>query len=795
MTWSVAMCVALAGCGGGSGGETDTAPNTVPTAAPEPAPGASSATAETPDTDVSGILAMADAAAAAEATAQSAQRSMLNEAATASPSPEATAPSPAAVEATPAVITSQIAATPLTAEPADQTDATSTATTLVVRARAALAGGVGAEMVVRVNGQTIGTTIVSSTQLSSFVFPVAPFPAGSQVDVVFTNGGNVGGNDRSLFVAYVQHGNQVVMPNATNAVVDRGVGAAAFDGNNLTAGTGNLFWNGALRLTWPKSVSTDTTLSRKRDAVRFLLQASFGPTATDVAALISKPYATWISEQIAMPHGNAYLDAVQSTYELGDAWRPRGANYTPTTVGQTFWKSAATAPDQLRKRVAFALHQIFMVSQNDSNLWAEARAVAAYHDLLNKNAFGNFRQLMEDMTLSPAMGIYLSHMRNRKEDPATGRMPDENFARELMQLFTIGLYELNTDASLKRDTHGNPIETYGNADVMALAKVFTGWSWAFGDGDLTEKNFRWGRPVTSAAGDQRIDHLPMKPYPGQHSAASKTLFAGKPWAVTIPADGSAQADLKLALDALFNHPNVGPFISRQLIQRLVTSQPSPAYVARVAAVFNNNGSGVRGDLAALVRSILLDTEARDSAPAAFGKLREPVLRVAHWMRALGAQSLSGKWKMAWELDEAGQRALHAASVFGYDRPGYVPPNTSFATTGSTAPEFQLTNESSVAAWINTAESLAGSGLGWTGTTGDVQVEHATLGAMASGGRPSILADHLDLLLLGGRMPAQLRQSLLDTVASIAENAATTTAHRGRAAAFLVLASPQFVSQP
>ena len=423
-----------------------------------------------------------------------------------------------------------------------------------------------------------------------------------------------------------------------------------------------------------------------------------------------------------------------------------------------------------------------MAWQVDANLWCHARAYARCHDQLNQHAFGNFRNLLEDISLSPAMGIYLSHLRNRKEDAATGRMPDENFAREVMQLFSIGLYELNLDGSLKRDANGKPVETYTNTDVMALAKVFTGWGWAYADTDLTDSKFRWGSPVVSAAGDQRIDLLPMKAYPNQHSTAAKSLFAGKAWATNIPANGIPQADLKLALDALFNHPNVGPFIGRQLIQRLVTSQPSAAYVARVAGVFNHNDRGVRGDLGAVVRAILLDTDARGTPSAGSGKLLEPVLRVAQWMRALGARSASGYYLMVWDLDAAGQRALLAPSVFGYYRPGYVPPNTRFAATGSTAPEFQIVNESSVAAWINTAESMAGSGLGWTSTGADVSVDHDALGALADNGDPGALVQQLNLLLLGGRMSPALQQGLLDTVASVGPGT-SAAAHRARAATF------------
>jgi uncharacterized protein (DUF1800 family) len=464
-------------------------------------------------------------------------------------------------------------------------------------------------------------------------------------------------------------------------------------------------------------------------------------------------------------------------------------------VAQKFWERAANAPDQLRKRVAFALHQIFMVSQVDSNLYYQGRAYAAYVDLLNKNAFGNFRTLLEDMALSPAMGIYLSHMRNRKEDVATGRMPDENFARELMQLFTIGLYELNIDGSLKRDASGNPIETYGNADVVAMAKVFTGWGWAYPDNQLTEANFRWNTPSVTAANDTQYDLLPMKAYAAFHSTAEKKLFAGKSWATTLPAGNSAQADLKAALDLLFNHPNVGPFIGRQLIQRLTSSHPSAAYVGRVAAVFNNNGKGVRGDLAAVVRAVLLDAEARATPAAGFGKLREPVLRVAQWMRFCGAKSSSGDYLMQWELDNQSQRAMAAPSVFSYFRPGYVPANTSFASAGTTVPEFQLVNESTVAAWINSAEAMAGSGLGWTGSASDVTCSYATQAALATGSNLAALTDQLNLLLLGGRMPAALRQQILDTVASINASSSNAALNRARAAVFLTLASPDYVFQP
>jgi uncharacterized protein (DUF1800 family) len=497
---------------------------------------------------------------------------------------------------------------------------------------------------------------------------------------------------------------------------------------------------------------------------------------------------------MAMPPRADFVNHIQAKYGLGDAWRPGGSKFDPAWVAQRFWATAATSPDQLRKRVAFALHQIFMVSQADSNLYVHPRAYANYLDLLNKHAFGNYRTLLEAMALSPAMGIYLSHMRNNKEDPATGRLPDENFAREVMQLFTIGLNELNTDGSLKLDANGRPIETYDNNDVMAMAKVFTGFSWALPDNQLTWVNFLWANPDYSATNDTRIDLLPMKPYPGLHSPAEKRLFSGKPQAVVIPANGNAADSVRIALDALFRHPNVGPFIGRQLIQRLVTSEPSPAYVARVAAAFNNNGQGVRGDMAAVVRAVLLDSEARNPPAGDFGKLREPVLRVAHWMRAFGATSASGEYAMAYELDNLSQRPLSAPSVFGYFRPGYVPPNTVFAAGGDTVPELQIINESTAANWVNRAATMAGGGIGWNGSTTDVSTALAPQVALASAGNIDGLIQNLNLLLYNGRMSAALKQDLLDATTTVGGNTPASHLNRARVALFLALASPEYLVQ-
>lgn len=693
-------------------------------------------------------------------------------------------------------------AAPAGTESAQAAGALENAGMLTVRARGTPAGGVGPEVQVRVGGQVVGSFRVDATEFADYSVSAAGLAPGVWVDIVYTNDTQAGSGDRNLFVAYVTDGQSIVLPNAAGAVIDRGSGAAAFDGLDRLPGQGEIYWNAALRLPWPAASAAPggagtvalPDSNQARAAAKFLMQASFGPTPASLAQLGGGSFPAWLDAQMALPYAPDFTNAVQAKYDRGAAWRPGGASYSPAFVGNQFWKLAATAPDQLRKRVAFALHQIFVVSQADSNLWGHARAYAAYMDLLNRHAFGNYRELLEDMARSPAMGIYLSHMRNRKGDPATGRLPDENFAREIMQLFSIGLHELNADGTPKLDGKGQPIETYGNADVMALADVFTGWSWGFPDSELSEANFRGGNPVYTAAADRKIDLQPMKAYPGQHSTLEKRLFAGKPWETVLSAGGTAEGDMKKALDVLFNHPNVGPFIGRQLIQRLVKSDPSPAYVARVAAAFANNGKGVRGDLKAVVRAVLLDAEARNAA--APGKLREPVLRVAHWMRALGARSASGDFALAWELDNLGQRVLQPATVFNHFRPGYVPPNSWFAAAGSPAPEIQILDEGTVAAWVNTSEAMAGSGLGWTASGADVSVDHAALGALTAGGDLQPLLDHLNVLLLGGGMSAQLRQAIVNTLAGInGSDKALVLANRARAAVFLVLASPEFMVQP
>ncbi len=371
----------------------------------------------------------------------------------------------------------------------------------------------------------------------------------------------------------------------------------------------------------------------QQEAARFLTQATFGGTESDINALHASTYAAWLSAQTSAPVSTpthvAWADQRLTQLQAASP----SAVLTPNQFYESFWEQAATSPDQLRQRVKFALSQIFVVSLIGSAV--DPRGAASYYDMLGADAFGNFRTLLTDVTYHPMMGVYLTYVANTKESGT--RTPDQNYARELMQLMTIGLYKLNPDGSQQLDGSGKPIPTYSQNDILGLAKVFTGLGWY--SPAPTSLTFR------GANKDPDASIKPMLVYNQYHSTSEKDFLG-----VTIPATTTADTagDIKIALDTLFNHPSVGPFIALHLIQQLVTSNPSPAYIQRVAAVFNNNGSGVRGDMAAVVTAILTDTEARDmtnvTAPG-FGKLREPVVRLANWMRMFSATSFSGNWLM------------------------------------------------------------------------------------------------------------------------------------------------------
>ncbi len=451
----------------------------------------------------------------------------------------------------------------------------------------------------------------------------------------------------------------------------------------------------------------------QEQAARFLLQAQFSVSDTEIANVRGFDYAPWLAQQMNTPQSQTAWDWMESRgYGVSDINR-----YFFTTYPAEFaiWKQLMSAPDAARKRVALALSEIFVISFNSFEFSWRAHAMANYWDMLNKNAFGNFRQLLEEVTLHPGMGHYLNTKGNQKENTATGRVPDENYAREVMQLFTIGLHELDNFGIEKRYTSGpnagNRIESYDSDDVSNLARVFTGWDFDTSDG-VRVSVYKDGGGFESYTVESRdFARKPMRLDATRHSTLAATFLG-----TTIPANTPGAAALKTALDTLFNHPNVGPFIGKQLIQRLVTSNPSPAYVGRVTTAFNNNGSGVRGDMKAVVAAVLLDDEARNAAGLSsntFGKLREPMLRLVQWSRTFGAQSAAGSWKLfdlSNPANQLGQTPFRAPSVFNFFRPGYVPPGTALATTQSPAPEFQLVNETSVGGYLNFMQGVIERGL-------------------------------------------------------------------------------------
>lgn len=520
----------------------------------------------------------------------------------------------------------------------------------------------------------------------------------------------------------------------------------------------------------------------QEEASRFLAQATFGPTTADISGVVSSGYSAWLDDQFAKPQKlhRSYMDIVAASL-------PSGSSLSQNNFFESFWQQAATGDDQLRQRVAFALSQIFVVSFQNSTVANFPRGVASYYDTLAANAFGNYRDLLQAVSLHPMMGIYLSALRNQKESGT--RVPDENYAREVMQLFSIGLYELNQDGTQKI-VNGAPVETYTHDDIAGLAKVFTGWSWA--GPDKSDTRFFGGNA------DPNRDWMPMQGYPKFHSTSAKTFLG-----TTVPAQGTADPDasLKIAMDRLYNHPNVGPFIGKQLIQRLVTSNPSPQYVSRVAAAFANNGQGVRGDMKAVIRAILLDPEARSNAnlsnPAA-GKLREPVLRLGHWMRSFGAKSASGRFLLG-NLDDPlssfGQTPMRSPSVFNFYRPGFVPPNTSIAKAGLTSPEMQITSEPSVVGYLNSMRDVIPNGIG---SSRDVKSDYAAEIALAD--TPDKLLDEVNLLLMAGQMSSTLRDQIKTAINSVAisatDAAAAATARKNRVylAVFLTMASPEYLAQ-
>lgn len=439
---------------------------------------------------------------------------------------------------------------------------------------------------------------------------------------------------------------------------------------------------------------------------------------------------------------------------------------TSKRTDEMIWDQLLSGGNMLRKRIALALSEFFVVSASPLDMKWAAQAMGAYWDVLNEHAFGNFRSLLHSIALNPAMGSFLDTIGNKKEDPASGRVPDENFAREIMQLFSIGLYELNLDGSFVTK-NGQPVETYTNEDVQGLARVFTGFDLdASGLESFSDPGRSVGVIFEAEIVRRQLTPIPTKwPKPGhenEHSTEEKRFLD-----TVIPPGTGPIESVYLAVEALSKHPNVGPFFGKQMIQRLVTSNPSPGYVSRVAAVFNDNGKGVRGDLAAVFSAILLDEEANSDATLddyRFGKLREPMLRFVQFARTfnLAKGGQSGVIRSFSDSENLlGQSPLRSPSVFNFFRPGYIPARSVTQANGMVGPELQLVNEISVAAYVNfMVRTIEGNGY-WLN---DLAPDYSSFTGLAHDSQK--LLDELDLILTAGQLRPFTREQITNALQSL-----------------------------
>jgi uncharacterized protein (DUF1800 family) len=503
------------------------------------------------------------------------------------------------------------------------------------------------------------------------------------------------------------------------------------------------------------------------EAFQFLNQATFGATQDEAQRVINMRYEAWIDDQLSKPV-SLQLPHVQSLP-------------LPQFIGQLqndrvdiWFRNALNGEDQLRQRVAFALSEIMVVSQLGV-LNNYPYGLASYYDTLSRNAFGNYRDLIEDVTLHPAMGVYLSMLGNEKPDAANNIRPDENYARELMQLFSIGLVELNLDGTVKTDTQGQPIPTYDQATIEAFAHVYTGWTFA-------------GAPVFRGARVTLTNQvIPMQLWQNFHDTGPKTLLNG----FVVPAGQTGDQDLAMALDNIFNHDNVGPFLATRLIERLTTSNPSPQYVERVARVFNDNGQGIRGDLGAVVKAILLDAEARSNSNSdTDGKIKEPLIRLTQLFKAYNATSQSGRYPLGFAYIVFGQGPLQASHVFNFFSPFYAPPGE-ISDSGLVAPELEIATEY-LNTYITNYFFYQTFGLNQTNQNlneDDVYIDFSE--EMAIAADVDALINMVAGKLLGGQISGTLRNEIAGMLALIPE---ADTAIRAAEAIYFVTTSPEYAYQ-
>lgn len=553
-------------------------------------------------------------------------------------------------------------------------------------------------------------------------------------------------------------------------------------------------------------------------ASRFTRMSTLGVDYEEIQKVASQGISAWLDDQLNMaPQANLFRD---KTWEIWEHFRPqyisKWGRDAVVNAGDAvipywyYWKMAwwdniLKSDDHLRQRAAQALSQIFVISEK-SNLQLSGPGMADYYDKLYEGAFGNFRDLLYEVTMHPMMGFYLSHINNPKSDPANNIHPDENYAREIMQLFSIGLIELNQDGSYKIDGQGKPISTYDNNDIKEFAKIFTGlapagyyWPWE----DYSDLPTEWGSeyndsPVTT------VNWKPMIAMDEWHESGAKYLLNGQ----IVPAGQTTMEDINDAIDNLFYHPNVGPFIGRLLIQRLVKSNPSPEYISRVSTVFADNGSGVRGDMKEVFRAILTDPEALQCDwwnERHHGRLNEPILKYTQALKAFNVTNQSGRlWNWGFLFDEAvSQGVLTSPSVFNFYLPDYQP-NGPISEDDKFAPEYQIHTSATSINYINLAyDWFVNDYLGEIATVASNTVMNAPgyeenelkpedylyldlSDEIAIASDPMALVDRLDIIIAGGSLSDATKSTIVNSISSISD-----MEQRVRGALFLVFISPDY----
>ncbi len=516
----------------------------------------------------------------------------------------------------------------------------------------------------------------------------------------------------------------------------------------------------------------------------FLSQATFGGSESDMSGILNQDAAVFLESEFSKSP-TYFMPQILARVGAGGGLAAR--SHTHIT-----WDTMVEANDQLRQRMVFALSQILVKAQLSTNGSEQIRHIQ-YQDALVEHAFGNYRDLLEAVTYSPAMAEWLTYMNNQKGDPDTGRMPDENYAREILQLFSIGLVELNPDGTPRLDGQGNPIETYTNDDVVGLARVFTGLSYK--------------GPQFFHNKDDDAYYNPLVMFDDYHSELEKNFLG-----TTIPENTPGEETIELALDAIFAHPNVGPFISKQLIQRFTSSNPDPEYVERVSTAFDDGsftstngtefGTGQRGDLEATLAAILLDPSIHDdSIGVTDGKIREPVLRFIHWARAFDVSNIdAANDRLLTDTRDPGeglgQHPFRSPSVFNFYRPGYVAPGTETGALDLTAPEFQLVNESSAVGYLNFITNFTMQRTSLIDADNPSYVpDYSEEISLAY--NESALVDHLDAKLTGGRLSDAEKSEIEDILSGMRartdsqNNEDEDRTERAHIGAILVMNSPSF----